>query len=66
MAEPREAWAKLGELAGVVGSIDAVLRGDPERYEAASDGWAERLGLIVDFADRQIEEIINFGEAFDA
>lgn len=66
VAEPREAWGKLGELAGVVGSVDAVLRGDPKRYEPASEGWAERLDMIVDFAERQIQEIIDFGEALDA
>lgn len=66
MAEPREAWAKLGELAGVVGSMDAVLRGDPDRYEPVAEGWGQRLDMIVAFADSQIQEIIDFGEGYDA
>ena len=66
MSDVREVWAKLGELAGVVGMMDAVQKSDPEHYEQIAEGWQERLGLIVEFADRQISEITDFGEAFDA
>lgn len=65
MAEPREAWAKLGELAGVVGSIDSVVRGNSETYEALAEGWSERLDMIVRLAEQQIQELIDFGEAYD-
>jgi hypothetical protein len=63
MPEVAGVWAKLGELAAVVGMIDAIA--NSERRRQLRGGWQERLDEIVQFADRQIDEIIEFGEAYD-
>jgi hypothetical protein len=65
VAEARDVWTKLGELSGVVGMMDAVYRANPEQYEQIAEGWTERLDEIISFADRQIQEITDFGEAYD-
>ncbi len=65
MPEAARVWTKLGELAAVVGMIDAVLLANPEQRGHVRGGWQERLDEIVQFADRQINEIIDFGGAYD-
>lgn len=65
VAEAKEVWGKLGELSGVIGMMEAVHRANPEQYEPIEEGWQERLDEIVQFADTQIREITDFGEAYD-
>ena len=65
MPEAPGVWTKLGELAAVVGMIDAILLANAGQRRHARSGWQERLDEIVQFADRQINEIIDFGAGYD-
>lgn len=61
--EVHEAWIALVELAVRLGVMDSAL--SLPRYQHAASGWRSRVREIRDWANRQIEEIQDFAEAWD-
>jgi hypothetical protein len=63
MEEVHEAWISLVELAVRLGIMDSAL--SLPQYQVAAEGWRSRVREIRDWANRQIDEIQDFAEAWD-
>lgn len=62
----REVWEILGHLSAMVGIMDAnITAGEDTHYEPALEGWDDRKQEIVNWAERQISEIPEFGSGHD-
>lgn len=62
MSDFQEIVHKLADLSVNVGLLDSVMDSYPEHVR---ENWAERKEGIVEWADRQIEEVQAFAEHFD-
>ena len=65
MPDYREVSHALNDLMVVVALMDANIAAH-EEYQPAREGWEERKQEIIDWSERQIHDVTDFGEAFDA
>lgn len=66
MTTVKDLLQRFGELGATLIVMDANLRQNHhEEMQQVLAGWDERLGEIEEFMNRQLDEIPDFGEAYD-
>lgn len=61
----QDVWMRLSGLITAVGMVDAAIHSDLPRYAPALQGWYDKIKEIAEFCDRQVNEVQEFGSAFD-
>ena len=61
--ELRKTWSAFGELMGTLGVMEVVV--DQTEEPTVKEGWSERLRAYQAWCEREIEELMQFGDHFD-